>query len=230
MGIFRSALILLALAAAAVAGTIYLGLLDPGADEPHSEWVHALIETTRDRAIAVRADDLSIPSLGSEAQVRSGAGNYDAMCASCHLAPGMAATELSQGLYPAPPALAKSGAPDPARAFWVIKHGVKASGMPAWGGHMPDEYIWNMVAFLRELPAMDAGQYQALVAASGGHSHGGGETMPHAGHGGAGHSDHPAPAGAGHHEADAGEPGHHDAGSAAEDGAADEHDHSTHDH
>src|SRR3546814_8967077 len=64
-------------------------------------------------------------------------------------------------------------------AFWVIKHGVKMSGMPAWGKSMSDEYIWNMAAFLQQLPDLDEEQYKALVATSGGHSHGGGETQPH---------------------------------------------------
>ena len=180
MGFFRSALILLVLIASAVGGTISLGLVEPGADEPHADWVYGLIEVARDRAISVRADDINVPELGSEAQVLNGAGNYAAMCTGCHLAPGMAATELSRGLYPAAPALAERGAPDPARAFWVIKHGVKASGMPAWGGSMPDEYIWNLVAFLQAMPSMDAERYGALVAASSGHSHGGGEAVPHA--------------------------------------------------
>lgn len=218
MGFFKSALILLALAASAAAGGIHFGLVHPGADAPHPGWVYALIETARDRAIAVRADDVAVPALGAEAQVLNGAGNYAAMCTGCHLAPGMAATELSRGLYPAAPALAGLGAPDPARAFWVIKHGVKASGMPAWGGSMPDEYIWNLVAFLQALPAMDAAQYQALVAASGGHSHGGGEAMPHAA-GDPGHAD----AGGGAHAADG-------AAAPADEAPADAHDHSTHDH
>ena len=90
----------------------------------------------------------------------------------------MTETELSKGLYPAPPNLTKTPV-DPARAFWVIKHGIKASGMPAWGKSMKDEYIWNMAAFLQELPKLDAAQYEALVASSGGHSHGGNESEPH---------------------------------------------------
>ena len=68
---------------------------------------------------------------------------------------------------------------NPAHHFWVIKHGIKASGMPAWGKSMNDEYIWNMVAFLQGLPKLNAEQYRAMVASSGGHSHGGGETEPH---------------------------------------------------
>src|SRR3546814_7692818 len=83
------------------------------------------------------------------------------------------------GLYPAPPDLTKTTV-EAAEAFWVIKHGIKASGMPAWGKSMDEEYIWNMAAFLQVLPTLDEGEYQAMVARSGGHSHGGGETKPHA--------------------------------------------------
>ncbi|KFL37888.1 c-type cytochrome [Arenimonas donghaensis] len=179
MSLIKSGLIIIVFGVAAVAGGVYFGAIHPGADQPHSSAVFKLIETARDRAIAVRSHDVVVPTLGDEAQVLSGAGNYAAMCTTCHLAPGMAATELSQGLYPAPPALAELGAPDPARAFWVIKHGIKASGMPAWGKSMSDEYIWNMVAFLQKMPALSPEQYQALVASSGGHDHGGGESMLH---------------------------------------------------
>src|SRR3546814_13573560 len=91
----------------------------------------------------------------------------------------MEETELSKGLYPAPPNLTQHEV-DATVAFWVIKHGVKMSGMPAWGKSMSDEYIWNMAAFLQPLPDLDEEQYKALVAPHGGHSHGGGETPPHA--------------------------------------------------
>jgi mono/diheme cytochrome c family protein len=231
MGFFRSTLIMLALVAAAISGTIYFGLVEPGADKPHADWVHGLIEVSRDRAIAVRAEGLDVPVLGLEAQVLNGAGNYAAMCTGCHLAPGMAPTELSRGLYPAAPALAELGAPDPARAFWVIKHGVKASGMPAWGGSMPDEYIWNMVAFLQAMPNMDADRYRALVAASGGHSHGGGEAMPH-GHEETGEQSHDQESDAPDHHADgSGEATQtEDASDPPPADPASKHDHSTHDH
>ncbi len=178
MSFIKSSLILVGFGVAALAGAIYFGAVHPGADEPHSAVVSTLIESARDRAIAVRARDVIVPTLGDEAQVLNGAGNYAAMCTGCHLAPGMGPTELSKGLYPAPPALSLVGVRDPARAFWVIKHGIKASGMPAWGGNMPDEYIWNMVAFLQKMPELTPTQYEALVASSGGHHHGGGESMP----------------------------------------------------
>ena len=169
---------LLLLAVFAFGGFVWSGVYNIGADDAHTGPVYATLEALRDRSIAVRASKLEVPDLDDPARVTQGAGNYAAMCVGCHLAPSMSGTELSLGLYPAPPDLTRETV-DAAQAFWVIKHGIKASGMPAWGKSMDDAYIWNMVAFLQQLPGMEAAQYQALVASSGGHSHGGGETQPH---------------------------------------------------
>lgn len=155
------------------------GALSVAADEPHSSLVFRILETARDRSIEAHADDVQVPGLEDPAMLRRGAGNYDAMCAKCHLAPGMQATELSAGLSPNPPNLAQHADADAAEAFWVIKHGIKATGMPAWGKHMQDQYIWEVVAFLRKLPSLSAEQYHSEVEASGGHSHGGGESAGH---------------------------------------------------
>lgn len=163
----------------AAAGFIWSGVYNVGADDQHTRPVYAVVETLRERSIQARASKLDIPDMADPARIKQGAGNYNAMCMGCHLAPGMPETELSKGLYPPPPNLTRT-AVDAAEAFWVIKHGIKASGMPAWGKSMDDEYIWNMAAFLQQLPKLDADQYQALLASSGGHSHGGGETKPHA--------------------------------------------------
>jgi mono/diheme cytochrome c family protein len=162
----------------AAAGFIWSGVYNVGADDQHTRPVYAVMEALRERSIQARASKLEVPDLADPARITQGAGNYNAMCMGCHLAPGMPETELSKGLYPAPPNLTRT-AVDAAEAFWVIKHGIKASGMPAWGKSMDDEYIWNMAAFLQQLPKLDANQYQAMVASSGGHSHGGGETKPH---------------------------------------------------
>lgn len=163
----------------AVAGFIWSGLYNVGADDQHTRPVYLLMEALRERSIEARAKKLQVPDLKDPTRIAQGAGNYNAMCTGCHLTPGAADTELSKGLYPAPPNLTKR-AVEAAEAFWVIKHGIKASGMPAWGKSMDDAYIWNMVAFLQELPKLDAARYKALVARSGGHSHGGGETAGHA--------------------------------------------------
>jgi mono/diheme cytochrome c family protein len=176
-----------------VVGYMWSGSYDIGADSAHARPVYSMLETLRERSIATRAGRLLPPAnLNDMALIRQGAGNYDAMCTGCHLGPGIEPTELSRGLYPAPPNLSKAGEFVPSHHFWVIKHGIKASGMPAWGKSMGDEYIWGMVAFLQQLPKLDAAHYKALVASSGGHSHGGGESGEH------------------HHHDEAAEEHHHD--------------------
>ena len=73
---------------------------------------------------------------------------------------------MSQGLYPQAPELAKGHAMSPAEQFWIIKHGVKLSAMPAWGKTHSDPLIWDMVAFVRKLPSLSPQDYQRLVASA----------------------------------------------------------------
>jgi mono/diheme cytochrome c family protein len=151
------------------------GAYNVAADEPHWRLTERLMVTVRDRSAEVRAGGIVVPDLRDPALIRTGAGNYDAMCVGCHLKPGVAKTELSFGLYPAPPQFARNRPDDPAVAFWVIKHGIKMSGMPAWGKSMDDASIWGMVAFLQQMPDMTEAGYHELVESSEGHTHGSGD-------------------------------------------------------
>jgi len=145
---------------------IHSGAFDIAADTPHSQPVYLLMQKVRENSIAARASDAVPGDLGDEKRIVSGAGQYAEMCATCHLAPGMQRTEISRGLYPRAPELRRGSALTPAEEFWVIKHGIKMSGMPAWGATHDDEIIWDMVAFLRKFPELTAEQYQALVSSA----------------------------------------------------------------
>lgn len=158
------------LIAAGVTAVLFSGAYNFAADDEHLPIVSLMIAKARNASIESRAKVIQVPSLKSTEMVIAGAGNYQAMCAQCHLSPGLKDTELRAGLYPRPPNLSRAII-DPAVAFWTIKHGVKASGMPAWGRSMPDEDIWSLVAFLREMPTLDSAAYRQLVDKSAGHSH-----------------------------------------------------------
>lgn len=169
-------LILLTAGILAAVAFVWFGVYNVAADDPHWRATHSLMDAVRSRSVSTRAAEIAVPALDDPALILSGAGNYDAMCVSCHLSPGASDTELSLGLYPTPPTWSELGVVDPREAFWVIKHGVKMSGMPAWGKSMDERYIWGMVALLQQFPRMTAAQYQTLIAESPGHDHGGGET------------------------------------------------------
>ncbi len=47
--------------------------------------------------------------------------------------------------------------------FYIVKHGVKYSAMPAWGAQDRDDEAWALVAFLRQLPKLTTAQYTALA-------------------------------------------------------------------
>ena len=143
---------------------IYLGIYNIAADAPHTQPVYWLLKTIREQSIAVRAAAVVVPpDLADPKRIAEGAAQYAEMCSGCHLAPEMKRTEISQGLYPRAPELRRGSNFTPAEEFWVVKHGVKMTGMPAWGVTHDDELLWDVVAFLRKLPELTADQYQTLL-------------------------------------------------------------------
>ena len=142
---------------------VYSGAYNVGADDHHTRPVFALMEAVRERSIRVRSKNITVPDLEDPQLVLKGAGQYAAMCTGCHLQPGMKDSELRPGLYPQPPNLSQVRV-DPKEAFWVIKHGLKMSAMPAWGTTHDDDTIWSMVAFLQKLPELSSVQYEDMVS------------------------------------------------------------------
>jgi mono/diheme cytochrome c family protein len=166
---FGLGLIVLALVVAAgLSLLVDAGAYNVAADAPHSGPVARLLDTVRIRSVAVRAQNVVRPGdLADPKRVAAGAGLYKEMCSGCHLAPGMEPSEISQGLYPRAPALIKPTGLTPEQEFWVIKHGIKMSGMAAWGVTHSDDLIWNMVAFIDRLPSLSADDYRAATKDSG---------------------------------------------------------------
>jgi mono/diheme cytochrome c family protein len=166
------AALLIVLGAGAV---IYAGVYDIGATSPHSRVTSWLLETARIRSVKAQAAGIAVPhGLDDPAKVMIGVTHYAAHCAVCHGAPGVPKGDIGRGLYPEPPDLAKTAALySPAELFWIVKHGIKMTGMPAWGDHSDDE-LWATVAFVEKLPGMNEQDYAGLVMASmahGGHHH-----------------------------------------------------------
>jgi mono/diheme cytochrome c family protein len=161
--VFGAGLAAIAALALAAAAFVYFGFYNVAADAPHWQATTVVIDSMRRRSVAQRSAEIKVPDLAEPKLRLNGAGQYAEMCVTCHLAPGVEDTELRKGLYPRPPNLAQRS-PEPKAAFWIIKHGVKMSGMPAWGVTHDDETIWSLVAFLQELPRLTAEQYNDITA------------------------------------------------------------------
>jgi mono/diheme cytochrome c family protein len=139
------------------------GFYNIGADDHHTQAVLALITQLRDRSIEARLGSVRPQLTVTPPMIKAGAEHYAALCVGCHLAPGLPKSDLRTGLYPHPPNLAQEEIQESRRAFWIIKHGIKMSAMPAWGKTLGDDAIWDVVAFVRKMPSMTAEDYQQLA-------------------------------------------------------------------
>ncbi|MBV8062804.1 MAG: cytochrome c [Nevskia sp.] len=157
---------LLALGTLIVAGGLFVasGIYDVGADSPHTRPVEWLLQVLRERSTDAHGDDIKVPPLDDAKLIAEGAEHYGAMCAGCHLGPGVADNEFRVGLYPKPPLLYQQHDEEAGEQFWIIKHGIKFTAMPAWGATHDDQKLWAMVAFLQKLPKLTPEQYAQLTA------------------------------------------------------------------
>lgn len=153
-------------AAAGLVGVWWTGGYNVAADQEHSRLVASALTSMRERSISARAQGVPAPDLDAPQMVAAGAKQYAQMCVQCHLAPGKDDSDLRKGLNPQPPNLYAHGVHDPAKAFWTIKHGVKMTGMPAWGRTHDDQTLWSMVAFLQRLPELSPAEFEQLTGPS----------------------------------------------------------------
>jgi mono/diheme cytochrome c family protein len=152
------------LAVLAIGGAAFIGsgVYDIGADDHHTKVTLTIIEQLRERSIAARSNSIEAHYVEDPVHIADGAKHYSALCVGCHLAPGVTQSEIRRGLYPHPPNLAQEELQQSQRAFWIIKHGIKMSAMPAWGKTLDDAAVWDTVAFIRKMPDMTPETYQHL--------------------------------------------------------------------
>jgi len=142
---------------------VYSGLYDISATDQHLALTYQAMRKTMERSVERRARDIRVPALGAPAQLGRGLALYRAHCVQCHGAPGVAPEPFALGLTPLPTPLARSGRDrSPAELYWVVKHGIKMTAMPAWEFRLGEDDLWAVVAFLKRLPYYSVAEYQAL--------------------------------------------------------------------
>ncbi len=112
------------------------------------------------RGLAIPAEAKALPNpLKPEAEaIAAGGAHWADHCAVCHGNDGKGRTEMGRGLYPKPPDMSRERTQSltDGELAWIIRNGVRLTGMPAWGepGSPPGEEDWQLVLFIRHLPAI----------------------------------------------------------------------------
>ena len=142
---------------------IFSGIFNPGALKPHRHFTLWAINTTKDISIEKRAKKISVPYLDDTTMIQTGFSHYNEMCVVCHSAPGMEESEIAKGLYPHAPHIYRYASKmDPKEIFWVVKNGIKMTGMPAFGPTHDDQKIWAITSFIKnKLGNMTPEEYKA---------------------------------------------------------------------
>ncbi|RYX92732.1 MAG: c-type cytochrome [Comamonadaceae bacterium] len=156
-----------ALAVIGMAGAgafIWSGLYDVGATRQHLQPVFSVLEVAMHRSVRLRARNIAAPPLEDEAMIRRGAACFHDKCVQCHGAPGVAQGEIGKSMQPLPGPLVDATQSFNARElYWITRHGIRLSGMPAWEFRLTDGEIWDVVAFLQRLPHLTPQAYADMA-------------------------------------------------------------------
>lgn len=159
--------LVVAAALAVLAGVAYMysGLYNVAATAPHNALSRWILQTTQKNSVQARAEKIGAPPQLSAEQWRHGVEHFADTCVQCHGAPGVERGELGKGITPTPPDLSKAVAEwSDQELYWIVKHGIKLAGMPAFGPTHSDEELWALVAFLKRLPETTPEQYAQITA------------------------------------------------------------------
>lgn len=156
--------ILFALSASAGLLLAASGVVSIAASGGHWRLTTWLLEFAMRRSIALHSLGVEAPpALDQPSLVMKGAAHYEIGCVFCHGSPVTRDPKIARKMLPPPPYLPPVvNAWEPHELFYIVKHGIKLTGMPAWPTQKRDDEVWAMVAFLRELPRLDATQYSQL--------------------------------------------------------------------
>ena len=158
------AAILAGIALCAAAAVVSFGLYNPSAALGHLPGVSWILHTTYRNAVETWSATYEKPDLSDIGTIQRGAGHYRSYCDDCHSAPGQPTVFVSGSMVPAPPHITDAVSDWNAdELFWIVRNGVKMTGMPAWPSPVRDDEVWSVVAFLLQVPRLDADGYLDLA-------------------------------------------------------------------
>jgi mono/diheme cytochrome c family protein len=151
-----------------VLGGVFLvanrGWFPMGADNPPGFLERRLAHMCVNAHVARYAPQQENPVQPTPAALAEGARIYEKNCAVCHGGAMHKLSPLRTKFSPPVPQLVNRVPGDPdGEFFWITKHGIRLTGMPAWDGILNDDQMWTVVAFIKrsdKLPPEAAAAWQ----------------------------------------------------------------------
>ena len=102
----------------------------------------------------------------SDANLVAGIRLYSVHCAVCHGAADAQASNIAKGLYQQPPQLAHHGVEDDpdGKIEWIVAHGIRLTGMPAFSHTLTEKEVWQLVLFLKHMDQLPPAAEKAWKA------------------------------------------------------------------
>ena len=126
----------------------------------------ALARRVRSYAIPREMRTRSNPVPASAEAIADGLEHFADHCALCHANDGSGQTDIGQGLYPRTPDMRRDDTQrlSDGELFYIIEHGVRLTGMPAWGNGTPESEAasWRLVHFIRHLPQLTKDELERM--------------------------------------------------------------------
>ena len=164
------ALLVMIVAVSVIGGGLAYSIVRRGlsAHEEPSRVEEMLARTMRRLATPEATRTRRNPVQPSDAVIEQALQHYADHCASCHANDGGGDTEIGRGLYPRAPDMrdADTQSLSDGELFSIIEHGIRLTGMPAWGNGTPEgeRDSWGMVHFIRRLPTLSAEDIERMEA------------------------------------------------------------------
>ena len=141
------------------------GRVDFAADQPPSSLERRFAAGAMDASAEHHAPDAKNPLEATEQNIVAGAHFYANNCAGCHGDPSNPASQFGRSFNPPVPQFFKDSPDMPENQnFYIIQHGIRWTGMPAWSRILNENQIWQTVTFLSNIEKLPPAAKQALVA------------------------------------------------------------------
>jgi thiosulfate dehydrogenase len=147
---------------------VRFGFVDPRADVPVGWLERKVAMPSLDAAVDRRAPEAENPLPPTEDNLIAGMKTYQSNCAGCHGDVQHPHAALGDAFYPRAPQFAEDAPDMPEKQnFYIIQHGIRLSGMPAWKQALGDRDIWQVTTFLSHMDKLPPQVSAAWKSAAG---------------------------------------------------------------